>query len=173
MTGDEVGERLPARDRPAAQGVLLKGLGEDLGPLVIIYHEGVPSEIFDFTRLAIVRLTELIDLALGVVEPLLKQSHLVLEKLDVGHGQTSRGIADRRFATPSAILHCDPSVLSASASSRKIRLVMIGVAPRFVIMVICGIMASLAAALRFPERDREGLRGTPSDWWSRGWCSPP
>ena len=50
--------------------------------------------------------------------------------------------AKARVATPSTILHCDPSLLSAPASSRKIRFDRVGSAPRFVIKVISGVMTA-------------------------------
>jgi len=122
---------------------------------VVVEFQRSPLVVFEITRLALVPLIALLDLALAVSNPLLEQSDLLLEMFDlfgVGHGETSYGIVDRRFASASASEHCDLSGLSPPASSREIRFDRVASAPRLVIRVICGGMAQPDPSAGFARR---------------------
>jgi hypothetical protein len=118
------------------------------GPLAIGELERVPSAIFELTHQAIDRAVAILDLALGVIEPLLKQSNLLPEKLDrvgddVGHGQTSVLWRDsssrRRFAVGSP----NSSMSNGSA--------------KWAGAVLIDAKSSAASVIRYPSARRPSL----------------
>src|SRR5215467_2625870 len=80
----------------------------------------------------------------------------------------SRGkAAQARIATPSAIRHLDPSLLSVPLGSRKILFDSVGSTPRFVIKVISGIMQDAPAPGCAPAPDG-GLAAPPARCGAKG-----